>query len=517
MAQDQNNMNKRHKRREDMKVQRLAEQKRLKQGLVIAAVILVICGAVIWTIAKDVDSLTKPKQDEEQVQETVQPTGLPSTPAGEPTAPSENPHDPRHKPVTKIHIRAAGDLNVTNDVVDSGRVGQKYDYTRAFIDVQALLADADLTLLNFEGSICGEPYGSDTRSAPPELLTGLINAGVDMLQTANSYSIYNGLIGMTATLQSIKNSGLISVGAYATPSEYERSKGYTIVDVQGVKIAFVAFTKGVGGMGMPAGNEDCVNLLYEDYDSTYQKINTKKITKVLRSAAAEKPDITIALLHWGSEYNDTISESQLKIEELMMNEGVSVIIGTHPHTVQKISFDKSKNTLVAYSLGDFYGDASRAGTNYSIILDIEITKDEGAGTTKVTDYSYFPIYTLSQFEREEKNSVAKQVMRIGSAMDAREGNFVDRITGDAYRSMEYSLGRISDRVRGVDEELAKQKEMEENGLIKKKKKKKKETEPTGETGETTEATEETTEPLNDLDTSVTPQSTETQTQATEKK
>ena len=190
----------------------------------------------------------------------------------------------------------------------------------------------------------------------------------------------------------------------------------------------------------------------------------------------------MALLHWGSEYNDTISDSQLRIEELMREEGVSVIIGSHPHTVQKITFDEANGWLTAFSLGDFYGDASRAGTNYSIILDIEITKDEGAGTTKVTDFSYFPIYTLSQSEREEQNSVYKQVMRIGSAMDAREGNFVDRITGDAYKSMEYSLTRISDRVRGKDEEIQKQKELEANGLLPKKKKKDKdkETEPTTE-------------------------------------
>ena len=29
-------------------------------------------------------------------------------------------------------------------------------------------------------------------------------------------------------------------------------------------IAFVAFTKGLGGRGMPAGNENLVNLLYTD-------------------------------------------------------------------------------------------------------------------------------------------------------------------------------------------------------------------------------------------------------------
>ena len=478
MDQSQDKMNKRRSRREEQKQQRLAEQKRLKRGLIIAAVILAVVAACIFTFAHDFGKFDQKEEQAgtEEAQSLAETTVPPTTQETRP---------PRQKPKTTIHIRAAGDLNVTSDVVQSGLVGKKFDYTNAFIDVAAILSDADLTMMNFEGSVCGEPYGSETRSAPPELLTGLINAGVDVLQTANSYSIYNGLIGMTATLQSIENSGLISVGAYATPSEYQRSKGNTIVNVEDVKIALVGFTKGVGGMGMPAGNEDCVNLLYEDYDTTYQKINTKRITKVLRAAKAEKPDIIIAMLHWGSEYNDTISETQERIRDLMMDEGVSVIIGTHPHTVQKIDFNKDAGTLIAYSLGDFYGDATRAGTNYSIILDLEITKDAAAGTTRVTDFSYFPIYTLSQFEREEKNSVTKQVMRIGTAMDARDGNFVDRITGDAYKSMDYSLTRISDRVHGMDD-IREQEKEEQKKKERREKKNKKETKPP----ETTEAPEE---------------------------
>ena len=184
MSQEPNNMNQRHKRREQMQKERLREQKRLKRGLMFVALILAACAVAVLCMARDLGAFQK--TEEAQAMEATFPAGKPSEPEAE-TEPVLNPHDPRNKPVTTIHIRAGGDLNVTSDVVQSGVVGKKFDYTRSFIDVQALLSDADLTLLNFEGSICGEPYGSDTRSAPPELLTGLINAGVDMLQTANSY------------------------------------------------------------------------------------------------------------------------------------------------------------------------------------------------------------------------------------------------------------------------------------------------------------------------------------------
>ena len=128
-------------------------------------------------------------------------------------------------------------------------------------------------------------------------------------------------------------------------------------------------------MGLPSGSEDCVNILYEDYDSTYKTVATDKITKILKNVESEKPDITIAMLHWGSEGTDSHSDTQERIVTLMMKNGVDVIIGSHPHRVHKIDFDKAAGTLIAYSLGDFFGDASAGGSNYSIILDIEITKD----------------------------------------------------------------------------------------------------------------------------------------------
>ncbi|MDD6900092.1 MAG: hypothetical protein PUD29_08835, partial [Treponema porcinum] len=63
--------------------------------------------------------------------------------------------------------------------------------------------------------------------------------------------------------------------------------------------------------------------------------------------------------------------------------------------VQEVKYDETAGTLVAYSLGDFFGDAARGGTNYSIILDVEITKDPEKGTCRVTGYSYTPIYTVT--------------------------------------------------------------------------------------------------------------------------
>lgn len=423
-------MNMRREKREAQRRKQQAEAKRLRITLILAAVVLVLCTAGIVFLTGRSDS------SQTTVAAETRPTQKP-TQATEPATRAQK------STKTTIHIKAAGDLNVTNTVINAGVAVGGYNYTRAFMDVASTLSDADLTVLNLEGNICGEPYGSDTTSAPRELLDGLRNAGVDLIQMANSCTINNGLIGLTSTLQSIRAAGLEPVGAFASESEFQQSKGYTITEAQGVKVAFVAFTKGLGGRGLPAGNDNLVNILYEDYASTYDKIDRTRITSVLKAVEAEKPDITIALLHWGSEYNDDISDTQKSIVNLMKKQGVDVIIGTHPHTVQAIEYDALAGTLVAYSLGDFFGDASRGGTNYSIILDLEITKDSSTGTTKVTNYSYTPIYTVSEAESADGY---RRVVRIDKTVEAWEENYLDKVSQSAKESMVYALDRIEARI-----------------------------------------------------------------------
>lgn len=432
-------MNMRREKREAQRRKQQAEAKRLRITLILAAVVLVLCTAGIVFLTGRSDS------PETTAAAETRPTQKP-TQATEPATRAQK------STKTTIHIKAAGDLNVTNTVINAGVAVGGYNYTRAFMDVASTLSDADLTVLNLEGNICGEPYGSDTTSAPRELLEGLRNAGVDLIQMANSCTINNGLIGLTSTLQSIRAAGLEPVGAFASESEFRESKGYTITQAQGVKVAFVAFTKGLGGRGLPAGNDNLVNILYEDYASTYDKIDRTRITSVLKAVEAEKPDITIALLHWGSEYNDDISDTQKSIVNLMKKQGVDVILGTHPHTVQAIEYDELAGTLVAYSLGDFFGDASRGGTNYSIILDLEITKDSSTGTTKVTNYSYTPIYTVSEAETADGY---RRVVRIDKTVEAWEENYLDKVSQSAKESMVYALERIEARINPPVEEKKK--------------------------------------------------------------
>ncbi len=409
----------RRRQRQEKAAQRQQKQAQTKKMLIrlsVAAVILIACGVLIFCLTRD---------------------ALSGKPAIEQTLPSETAGQPEETlpPTTVIHYAAAGDLNINDKTVGAGV------YYDTFLDVAHLLSRADIASINFEGTLCGAPYGS-TFSAPQAMAEALKKAGVDLVQMANSYSINKGLSGLATSMDAIRAAGMEPLGVYASNAEFSQRKGYTICTVDGVKLAFVAFTKGMDGMTLPAGSENCVNVLYKDYDSSYQEVDTEGITSILAAAEKEKPDLVIALLHWGSEFNDTISSSQERIVSLLQKNGVDAIIGTHSHYVQKMAFDEESGQFVAYSLGDFFSDGQRAGTEYSVVLDLEITKDNLTGKTRITGYSYTPIFTI----HEENKPL--QVVRINEAVGAYENDFIGKVSQDTYQQMLYALGRIEARVAG---------------------------------------------------------------------
>ncbi len=411
--------------RQEKAAQRQAQQaktRKLYLRLIAAAVVLIGCGILIFSLSRK----------------------APDTPSLDSTAsqtiPSQEETTQQGKPATTvIHYAAAGDLNINDETVAAG--GGAYLYTSAFQDVAHLLSRADIASVNFEGNLCGAPYGS-TFSAPQSMLEALKKAGVDLVQMANSFSINRGVSGLVSSIDAVRSAGMEPLGVYTSNQEFKESKGYTIRNVQGVKLAFVAFTKGMDGMALPPGSENCVNVLYEDYDSVYQKVNTTKITSILSAVAKEKPDIVIALLHWGSEFNNTISSSQKEIVNLLQNNGVDAIIGTHSHYVQQMTYNGETGQFVAYSLGDFFSNAQRAGSEYSVVLDLEITKDNKTGKAKITGYSYTPIFTV-----HEENTPLR-VVRIEEAVKAYESNFLQKVSGETYQKMLYALQRIEARVAG---------------------------------------------------------------------
>lgn len=430
MAFDNEELNKRREERKKEKERYNAQMRLLKIGAISTAAVMVVCLAAIL-ITKGLVSLPKPPETSGGPElEATETTQIPETSVPEETVPDQ-----------VIHFVAGGDINVTDKLVEAGATVNGYDYGNVLMDVTGVLSGADITSVNMEGIFYGDVYGSATANAPVQLLTALRGAGVDFIQTANSYTNHNGLRGLQGTLNAIRGAGLEPVGSFADTAEFQKTGGFTIREVDGIKVALVAFTKGMNGMGLPAGSEDCVNLLYTDYSSTYQKVDVDGISAVLQAIAREKPDVTIALLHWGSEYNDKISKTQQQIQELMLAGGVDAIIGTHPHYVQQVVYDQQRGTVVAYSLGDLLSNGEKGGTNYSILLDLEITKNSKTGAVKITGVDYVPVFLVAEMGNY-------RLLRLREAMYAYENNFVSKVSAETYEAMKYAMERIEARVNG---------------------------------------------------------------------
>ncbi len=438
-------MNHRARQRDAHEIHKKLQQKRAKTlRLVTLCAILSVCLLVLIVVAVrsgDPGASVPDSTTTAPLQTTTAPTLPPETSAA-PTAPTAPTN-----PETVIRLIFGGDLNITDKVVAAGESNGSYDYTALLMDVAPILADADATFLNLEGNFCGVPYGSGSASAPQALANALADAGVDFLQLANSYTVFNGLTGLSATAHAIRSAGMLPTGVFLSETEQAQNQGFTLVNIGGIRVAILAFTKGMDGMSLPAGSENCVNLLYTDYATTYQTVAEESIRAVLQAAAAQEPDLTIALVHWGSEYNDTISPTQQAIAAMMLENGVDAIVGTHSHFVQSIDYDESAGTVIAWSLGDFLSNGEKAGTNYSILLQLEITRDNRTGETKVSACDYTGLYLLTP----EKDEEAMRLVRMEAAMTLYENNHISKVSDLAYENIRYAWQRIQARTASQNE------------------------------------------------------------------
>ena len=193
---------------------------------------------------------------------------------------------------------AVGDIRITDELLQAARQGGSYDFSDILRGTTAVVGAADVAIGNLETTLSGEPYNDG--SAPDALATALRSTGFSLVQTANSYTIQNGLSGLERTKTILRSAGLTPVGTYESAEDRAQNRA-VLVEANGIRIAVVAFTKGMNGMRLPSGAEYCTNLLYTDYDSNYSHIDTDGITDAIDAARALSPDIIVAALHWGSE------------------------------------------------------------------------------------------------------------------------------------------------------------------------------------------------------------------------
>src|SRR5699024_8248046 len=120
-----------------------------------------------------------------------------------------------------------------------------------------------------------------------------------------------------------------------------------IKDVNGIKIAFLAYTYGTNGIPVPKDKPYCINL-----------IDKELILKHLELAKEQNPDLICVNMHWGLEYKTKQNSEQEELADFLFTNGVDIILGSHPHVLQPMEKNTitledgtTKDCFVIYSLG----------------------------------------------------------------------------------------------------------------------------------------------------------------------
>lgn len=229
-----------------------------------------------------------------------------------------------------------------------------YDFKPCFEPIKELLSSADITIANLETTFGGKPYsGYPAFSSPDELAEALIYAGIDVAGTANNHSCDRGYTGITRTIQILDSLKLKHTGTFASQVDYSRNNPL-ILRHKGFRIALLNYTYGTNGIPIPQGT--IVNLLDE-----------KAIEADVQASKDSLADEIIAYVHWGTEYERYPNSDQKKWRDYFNSLGVRIVIGSHPHVIQPMEWEKANGDqyerLTVWSLGNFVSNQRKQYTD----------------------------------------------------------------------------------------------------------------------------------------------------------
>ncbi len=289
---------------------------------------------------------------------------------------------------SQVTIAAVGDIMVHSPQFNSAYIASKntFDFSQHFSTIRPYLEKADLTVGNLETTLTGPQYpfsGYPRFNSPPELAKNLKESGFDVLFTANNHSLDYGEVGILNTIDHIESAGLAFVGTARCFKE--QAEGFRVT-IQTIDIAFYAYTYGTNGIPVPRGKEYLVSLLDEN----------QIIEDTLRAKNDHGVDVVIVSLHWGQEYQRLPTEEQRELARRLIDAGVDVIIGSHPHVVQPAEILNTENHsgLVLYSLGNFISNQRNRYRDSGIIVYFAIEKDHILNKTSVSVAEIEPTWVL---------------------------------------------------------------------------------------------------------------------------
>lgn len=274
---------------------------------------------------------------------------------------------------TRLSLLFVGDImqHDSNIAAAFDPLAKQYNYSACFEYVAPIIRSADLAIGNLELTLAGAPYkGYPQFSAPDALAVELKKSGFDVLVTANNHSVDRRRKGLERTLKVLDSLQIIHTGTFKDSTD--RSNTYPLViEKNGFRLSLLNYTYGTNGI--PVTKPNIVNLI----DTTQIKLDLEK-------ARNQKTDAIITFIHWGDEYQSLPNATQKKLAKLLFREGAKLVIGAHPHVLQPMEWNKERDQVVVYSLGNFVsGQRPRYRDGGAMLwIDLQkVVKDSVAATT----------------------------------------------------------------------------------------------------------------------------------------
>jgi len=297
-------------------------------------------------------------------------------------------------PADSLQIMFVGDIMSHGPQLQAAyqATDKTYDYTENFKYVKTIFQQADFVIGNLETTLGVKPYaGYPQFSAPPALAKACRDAGINVLATANNHSCDKGRRGIVKTLDMLDSLQILHTGTYRNQKE-KQEKNALIVEKNGIKLALLNYTYGTNGIPVPAPTQ--VNL-----------IDTTAIKKDIKIARLENPDDIIVFLHWGEQYQNHPNKSQKKLVDFLHRQGVSWIIGSHPHVIQDVDYEQdylnNQTYFTVYSLGNFISNQRKFPRDGSIIVSLKFTKNAKSGRLQLSGYKTLPVWVY-KYTKEDK-------------------------------------------------------------------------------------------------------------------
>lgn len=270
-----------------------------------------------------------------------------------------------------------------------------YNFIPSYRYIQSYLEKSDFVFGNLETVTAGKKAGYSGYpffNTPDDYVTALKLVGFDMVSTVNNHCLDRGEKGLLRTIETLINENISYVGTYLSQQDHDSIR---VIDLKGIKVSIIAYTYGTNGNRIPPSKPYSVNL-----------IDKKLMSEDIRRAR-EKSDIVAVYLHFGDEYKREPNDYQKEIVQFLIDKGVDLIIGSHPHVIQPLEVKKSvigklDSVFIAYSLGNFISNQRWRYSDASVILTVVLQKNLNSGRLTIKDVEFLPLWVFKGYIGKQK-------------------------------------------------------------------------------------------------------------------